>query len=51
MADSQGYYLYNADGELIAGDIALGQNMLNMAKELGGWIIDQSTGDRIELEG
>lgn len=51
MADTHGYYLYDAEGKLIAGDSDLSDNMINMAKELGGWIIDQSTGNRIDLEG
>lgn len=51
MADTEGYYLYNAEGTLVAGDIKLGTNMIEMAKELGGYIVDQSTGQRVDLEG
>ena len=47
MADTHGYYLY----DLAAGDSDLSDNMINMAKKLGGYIIDQSIGNRIDLEG
>lgn len=44
------YHLYDADGNTIAGDKALGDQMRQKADEVGGYIKDEETGEVIYPE-
>lgn len=39
------YYLYGPTGELLAGEAALSENMLERCVEVDGYIKDEATGE------
>lgn len=44
------YTVHNAEGVPVAGDAVLSQGMKDYADEIGGYITDDTTGDRVYPE-